>query len=75
MEKLRVVSVYFFQDEIQYLSYKINKHRLSTSETKIKVIVGALIPTTIIQVDVPIIYFINDYFQVINQTMIQKETE
>lgn len=37
----------FFQNEIQYLGYKINKHGLSTSETKIKAIVEALIPTNI----------------------------
>lgn len=41
---------YFFQDEIEYLGYKINENGLSTNETKIKAISETSIPTNVTQV-------------------------
>jgi len=40
----------WFQFEIQYLGYKINKHGLNASEIKFKAIVKSLILTFITQV-------------------------
>ncbi|CAI6354211.1 unnamed protein product [Macrosiphum euphorbiae] len=57
----------FFQDEIQYLGYKINKHGLNTSETKIKAIVDAPIPTNITQVK-SFLGMVNYYFKFIKNS-------